>query len=295
VTLKKWLGQRGKAFSQKAREFGLPHPKGVLIVGIPGTGKSLTAKCIGAAWDMPVLRMDVGALFGQYVGQSEANFRKAIKTAEAISPCVLWIDEIEKGFGSASGSHDSGTSARVFGSFLSWMSEKTSQVFVVATANDVSALPPEMLRKGRFDELFFVDLPNAADRGEVFKIHLSRLGRDPDKYSVNELVEATDSFTGAEIEQVVIDGLYLAFDEERDLEDSDMLSAASRTVPLAVTMEKRISDLRKWSNGRALRANDEMLPQTKPKAKSRRTARVVSEKKKSKSGWDDLKKADKAS
>jgi MoxR-like ATPase len=294
ITLKSWLGQRGKAFSAKAREFGLPHPKGVLIVGIPGTGKSLTAKCIGAAWNMPVLRMDVGALFGQYVGQSEANFRKAIKTAEAISPCVLWIDEIEKGFGSASGSHDSGTSARVFGSFLSWMSEKTSQVFVVATANDVSALPPEMLRKGRFDELFFVDLPNAVDREEVFKIHLSRLGRDADKYSLPELVEITDAFTGAEIEQVVVDGLYSAFDQERDLENEDMLAAASRTVPLAVTMEKRINDLRKWAHGRAIRANDEKATKSNKKpVKSRRTARVVSEKKDTKpSGWDDLKKAE---
>tara|TARA_B100000131_G_scaffold221323_1_gene212820 strand:- start:12503 stop:14101 length:1599 start_codon:yes stop_codon:yes gene_type:complete len=292
VTLKSWLGQRGKAFSEDARKFGLPHPKGVLIVGIPGTGKSLTAKCIGAAWNMPVLRMDVGALFGQYVGQSEANFRKAIKTAEAISPCVLWIDEIEKGFGSAQGSHDSGTSARVFGSFLSWMSEKTSQVFVVATANDVSALPPEMLRKGRFDELFFVDLPNASDREEVFKIHLNRMGREPQNFDLKSLVSATESFTGAEIEQVVVDGLYAAFDNGRELTIEDMESAAARTVPLSVTMEKRIESLRKWASGRALRANEEMDSSKKksPSKSKRRTARVVSDKKAG--GWGDLKKAE---
>jgi hypothetical protein len=290
-TLKTWLDQRGRAFSEEAREFGLPHPKGVLIVGIPGTGKSLTAKCIGSAWQMPVLRMDVGALFGQYVGQSEANFRKAIKTAEAISPCVLWIDEIEKGFGSASGSHDSGTSARVFGSFLSWMSEKTSQVFVVATANDVSALPPEMLRKGRFDELFFVDLPSQVDREEVFKIHISRLGRDSDKFDVKRLAEETNSFTGAEIEQVVVDGMYKAFAENRDLECDDMVTAASNTVPLSTTMGTKIEALRKWANGRALLANtvqETQAKQKKPK-RSRRTAKVTSVKG---SGWDELRKAE---
>jgi len=285
--LKVWLDQRGRAFTQEAREFGLPHPKGVLIVGIPGTGKSLTAKCIGSAWKMPVLRMDVGALFGQYVGQSEANFRKAIKTAEAISPCVLWIDEIEKGFGSASGSHDSGTSARVFGSFLSWMSEKTSQVFVVATANDVSALPPEMLRKGRFDELFFVDLPSAVDREEVFRIHISRLGRDPDRYDVKKLASSSDSFTGAEIEQIVVDGMYRAFAEERDLENDDMLFAAENTVPLSTTMGTKIESLRKWANGRALMANTSDSPKVK-KQKPRRSSRVTGSKKAD--GWDSLKK-----
>ena len=153
--LKKWLKQRGGSFSKEAREYGLPNPRGVLIVGIPGTGKSLVSKCIGHDWNMPVLRMDVGSLFGSLVGQSEANMRKALKTAEALAPCVLWIDELEKSLGGSSGSSDGGTTARVFGSFLSWMQEKTTPVFVVATANDVSALPPEMLRKGRFDEWYF--------------------------------------------------------------------------------------------------------------------------------------------
>lgn len=285
-TLKSWVNQRGRAFSSKAREYGLPHPKGALIVGIPGTGKSLIAKCIGASWKMPVLRMDVGALFGQFVGQSEANMRKALKTAEALAPCVLWIDELEKGFGSASGggSHDSGTSARVFGSFLSWMQEKQSPVFVVATANDVSQLPPEMLRKGRFDELFFVDLPNAVDREEVFKIHINRLNRDPDKFDIDSLVKLTDGFTGAEIEQVIVDGLFKAFDSDREPEVEDFAFSAERTVPISKTMEDKIAKLRSWADGRALMANDPGKRSTTVKA-VKREGRAVSKS----SDWSNLK------
>lgn len=288
-TLKSWVDQRGRAFTAKAREYGLPHPKGALIVGIPGTGKSLIAKCIGASWKMPVLRMDVGALFGQFVGQSEANMRKALKTAEALAPCVLWIDELEKGFGSASGggSHDSGTSARVFGSFLSWMQEKDSPVFVVATANDVSQLPPEMLRKGRFDELFFVDLPNETDREEVFKIHIDRLNRDPSKFDVGALVKATDGFTGAEIEQVIVDGLFGAFDEDREPVLEDFAGAADRTIPISKTMEDKIANLRNWAQGRALMANDPGKRSAVVKA-SKREGRAVSKSNKS-SDWSNLK------
>ena len=261
--LKEWLNSRERGFTSEAREYGLPNPKGVLIVGIPGTGKSLISKCIGYEWDMPVLKMDVGSLFGSLVGQSEANIRKAIKTAEALAPCVLWIDELEKGFGNATGGGDSGTSARVFGSFLSWMQDKTSPVFVVATANDVSALPPEMLRKGRFDELFFVDLPSEEDRSEIFDIHLKRfnkpslkdLGKQSDQYTFAEAISLTEDFSGAEIEQVIVDGMFKSFGESRDLRLTDLLEAISRTVPLSSTMEARITKLRKWADGRAVKAN----------------------------------------
>jgi len=249
--LKEWLDNRGNAFSSSARDFGLPYPKGVLIIGIPGTGKSLISKAIGSAWSMPVLRLDVGSLFGSFIGQSEANMRKALKTAEALAPCVLWIDELEKSLGGSSGGTDSGTTARVFGSFLNWMQEKSDPVFVVATANDVSQLPPEMLRKGRFDELFFVDLPSREDRNEIFKIHLSLRGRDPSDYEVEELGLASDQFSGAEIESVVVDGLYRAFSVNRELHKNDMLRSIMDTVPLAKTMGSKIESLRKWAKTRA--------------------------------------------
>tara|TARA_Y100000114_G_scaffold157313_1_gene189594 strand:+ start:12609 stop:14195 length:1587 start_codon:yes stop_codon:yes gene_type:complete len=266
VNLKGWLDQRGRAFSDEAKAFGLPNPKGVLIIGIPGTGKSLVSKTIGYEWDMPLLKLDVGALFGSLVGQSEANVRKAIQTAEALAPCVLWIDELEKGFGNVSGGGDSGTTARVFGSFLSWMQDKTAPVFVVATANDVSALPPEMLRKGRFDELFFVDLPSKADREEIFNIHLSRFNKpilsemDADGDNM-QILATTEGFSGAEIEQIVVDGMFAAFAEGRDhVMIEDFEKAVENTVPLSMTMEDRIEKLRKWANGRATKANDSNEP-----------------------------------
>lgn len=262
--LKKWLSRRGKAFSDEARDFGLPNPKGVLIIGIPGTGKSLVSKTIGYEWGMPLLKLDVGALFGSLVGQSEANVRKAIKTAEALAPCVLWIDEIEKGFGNVSGGGDSGTTARVFGSFLSWMQDKTAPVFVVATANDVSSLPPEMLRKGRFDEMFFVDLPSETDRKEIFDIHLDRFGQrsleslvqDDQGLSLDSFLNDSKGFSGAEIEQVVVDAMFTAFDSEQKAIDLlSMVKACEASVPLSNTMETRIEALRKWADGRAVRAN----------------------------------------
>jgi len=263
--LKEWLSHRGAAFSDEARDYGLPHPKGVLIVGIPGTGKSLISKCIGRAWNMPVLRMDVGSLFGSLVGQSEANMRKALKTAEALSPCVLWIDELEKSLGGR-GDLDGGTSARVFGSFLSWMQEKTSPVFVVATANDVAALPPEMLRKGRFDELFFVDLPTEEDREAILNIHLTKAKRDAKGYDVARLAEESDGFSGAELEQVIIDSLFLAFPENREPTTEDLSTAIERTVPLSKTMSDRLKALRKWADGRAVFAGDPP-PEEAPKKK----------------------------
>jgi SpoVK/Ycf46/Vps4 family AAA+-type ATPase len=254
--LKQWLTRRAGAFSRHARTYGLPAPKGLLIVGIPGTGKSLTAKATAGAFGLPLLRLDMGRVFGGIVGQSEANLRSVIQTAEAIAPCVLWIDEIEKGFsgGQSGGSTDGGTSSRIFGSFLSWMQEKTQPVFVVATANDISKLPPEFLRKGRFDELFFVDLPDPAERTRIWEIVITRHQRHPRDFDPAALAAATEGFTGAEIEAAFIDALYEAYAETREPTARDLQQAITRTVPLARLMEDRISALRHWARGRAREA-----------------------------------------
>jgi AAA+ superfamily predicted ATPase len=251
--LKTWLTRRAGAFSSSAKVYGLPAPKGLLIVGIPGTGKSLTAKATASAFGLPLLRLDMGRVFGGIVGQSEANLRAVIQTAEAIAPCVLWIDEIEKGFSgsSSSGSTDGGTSSRVFGSFLSWMQEKEKAVFVVATANDVSKLPPEFLRKGRFDELFFVDLPDVQEREQIWNIVIARHGRKPDDFNTSELAKPSDQFTGAEIEAVFIDALHEAFAENREPSVKDIIEATTNTIPLAQLMDGQIAALRKWAKGRA--------------------------------------------
>jgi hypothetical protein len=256
--LKDWLTGRAGAFSAAAKFYGLPAPKGLLIVGIPGTGKSLTAKATAGAFGLPLLRLDMGRVFGGIVGQSEANLRSVIQTAEAIAPCVLWIDEIEKGFSGSksSGSSDGGTSSRVFGSFLSWMQEKDKPVFVVATANDVSQLPPEFLRKGRFDELFFVDLPDAGERAAIWAIVIARLGRKPTDYDTVALARACEQFTGAEIEAVFIDALHEAFGAGREPESRDILAAMTRTVPLAQLMDGQIAALRHWAKGRAREAGN---------------------------------------
>ena len=252
-TLKLWLRSRASAFGDAARAYGLPLPKGLLIVGIPGTGKSLTAKATASAFGLPLLRLDMGKVFGGLVGQSEANLRSVIQTAEAIAPCVLWIDEIEKGFSGSQGSGqtDGGTSSRVFGSFLSWMQEKDKPVFVVATANDVSQLPPEFLRKGRFDEMFFVDLPDARERAAIWDIVIARHGRKPTDFDPVVLARACEQFTGAEIEAVFVDALYRAFGNNREPVAADIGDAIARTVPLAQTMDGRISALRHWATGRA--------------------------------------------
>ena len=251
--LKEWLQRRGGAFSASAKAYGLPAPKGLLIVGIPGTGKSLTAKATAGAFGLPLLRLDMGRVFGGIVGQSEANLRSVIQTAEAIAPCVLWIDEIEKGFSGSksSGSTDGGTSSRVFGSFLSWMQEKDQPVFVVATANDVSKLPPEFLRKGRFDEMFFVDLPDAQERAQIWDIVIKRHGRRPADYDTVVLSRACEQFTGAEIEAVFIDALHEAYAEGREPGPKDVLDAMAQTVPLAQLMDGQIGALRHWAKGRA--------------------------------------------
>lgn len=260
--LKDWLVRRGGAFSESAKAYGLPAPKGLLIVGIPGTGKSLTAKATAGAFGLPLLRLDMGRVFGGIVGQSEANLRSVIQTAEAIAPCVLWIDEIEKGFSGSksSGSTDGGTSSRVFGSFLSWMQEKTKAVFVVATANDVSKLPPEFLRKGRFDEMFFVDLPDALERAQIWDIVIKRHGRRPTDYDTVVLARACEQFTGAEIEAVFIDAMHEAYAEGKEPGPKDILEAMTNTVPLANLMDGQINALRHWAKGRAREAASRTTP-----------------------------------
>jgi AAA+ superfamily predicted ATPase len=260
--LKDWLVRRGGAFSASAKAYGLPAPKGLLIVGIPGTGKSLTAKATAGAFGLPLLRLDMGRVFGGIVGQSEANLRAVIQTAEAIAPCVLWIDEIEKGFSGSksSGSTDGGTSSRVFGSFLSWMQEKEKPVFVVATANDVSKLPPEFLRKGRFDEMFFVDLPDALERAQIWDIVIKRHGRRPTDYDTVVLARACEQFTGAEIEAVFIDALHEAYAEGKEPGPKEILEAMTRTVPLAQLMDGQIAALRHWAKGRAREAASRSTP-----------------------------------
>lgn len=251
--LKDWLVRRSGAFSASAKAYGLPAPKGLLIVGIPGTGKSLTAKATASAFGLPLLRLDMGRVFGGIVGQSEANLRAIIQTAEAISPCVLWIDEIEKGFSgsSSSGSTDGGTSSRVFGSFLSWMQEKNKPVFVVATANDVSKLPPEFLRKGRFDEMFFVDLPDAQERAQIWDIVIARHGRKPTDFDTVVLAQMCELYTGAEIEAVFVDALHEAYADGREPKPSDILEATEHMIPLAQLMDGQIAALRHWAKGRA--------------------------------------------
>ncbi len=251
--LKDWLVKRRNAFSSRARDFGLPLPKGILLIGVPGTGKSLTAKAVGALWKMPLLRLDVGKIFAGLVGSSEENIRSVIKTAEAIAPAVLWIDELEKGFSgtASSGQTDGGTTSRVFGSFITWLQEKTSPVFVIATANNVQQLPPELLRKGRFDEIFFCDLPDREDRRTILDIHIRKKHRDPGQFDLDKLVDATQEYSGAEIEQAVVAALYDAFDTGNDLATEGLLHTFKEIVPLAVTMREVIDQMREWARTRA--------------------------------------------
>jgi SpoVK/Ycf46/Vps4 family AAA+-type ATPase len=253
VSLKDWLVKRRHAFSSRAREFGLPLPKGILMIGVPGTGKSLTAKAAGALWEMPLLRLDVGKIFAGLVGSSEENIRTVIRTAEAIAPAILWIDEIEKGFSGTGSSNmsDGGTTSRVFGSFITWLQEKESPVFVMATANDVSALPPELLRKGRFDEIFFCDLPTVDERRQIIDIHLRKKKRDPGRFDLDRLANMTSDYSGAEIEQAVIAALYDAFDSGNDLDTDGLAQSISEIVPLAITMRERIEAMRDWARTRA--------------------------------------------
>jgi len=260
--LKGWLLKRNNSWSEKAKKYSLPAPKGVLITGVPGCGKSLTAKAMSAIWQLPLMRLDLGKIFSGLVGSSEENMRRAIATAEAVAPSILWIDEIEKGLSGVSSGNDSGVSSRIFGQILTWMQEKEAQVFVIATANNISALPPELMRKGRFDEIFFVDIPTYNERFEIFKLHLKKRLKNEevsknltvDDELCHSLAKISENLIGAEIEQVVVSALYEAFFENRALEFSDLEKAIANTVPLAVTQKEQIMALRAWANIRAVSA-----------------------------------------
>jgi AAA+ superfamily predicted ATPase len=256
--LKAWLAKRKLAFSapERARSFGLLPPKGVLLVGVQGCGKSMCAKAIAREWSLPLIRLDPSSLYNKYFGESEKNLRRAIHTAEAMSPIVLWIDEMEKAFAHGSvGGDDSGTSVRIFGTFLSWMQDKKEGVFVVATCNDIERLPPELLRKGRFDEIFFVDLPSPEARREILSVHLRRRGRDPGAFDLSELAGRMEGFSGAEIEQSVLSALYSAFARGADLDGAGIAEEIARTVPLSATAREKIDALRAWARGRAVLAD----------------------------------------
>lgn len=262
--LKKWLLKRNNSWSERAKKYCIPAPKGVLVTGVPGCGKSLTAKAMSTIWQLPLLRLDLGKIFSGIVGSSEENMRKAIATVEAVAPAILWVDEIEKGLNGVSSSNDSGVSSRIFGTFLTWMQEKIAPVFVIATANNIDRLPPELLRKGRFDEIFFVDLPTLKERKEIFKVHLSKRLKDDevcaeikpnDAKVITTLAKMTEGFIGSEIEQVVISALCDAFFENRALKFEDFEKAIANTVPLSQTQKEQILAIREWANIRAVCAS----------------------------------------
>lgn len=255
--LKDWLKKRERGFNKDAKNFGLTAPRGILLLGIPGTGKSLTAKAIGNLWNFPLLRLDMGKIFGGIVGESEKNMRESLNIAEAIAPCILWIDEIEKGMSgiSSSGASDGGTTSRVLGTFLTWMQEKDKPVFVVATANDISQLPPELLRKGRVDEIFFVDLPNEEERKDIIKIHLKKKKRKSEKFNIAHLAQSSKGYSGAELEEVIKEALFQAYDEEKEITDHHILEAISKTFPLSKTMYETIQKMRIWAKSRAVTAS----------------------------------------
>lgn len=252
--LKNWMEQRTTSFNEDAKKYGLPEPKGILLLGVQGCGKSLIAKSIASLWRIPLLRLDVGKIFAGIVGSSEENMRKAIATAESVSPCILWLDELEKGFAGTQSSpfSDGGTTSRVFGTFITWLQDKKAACFVVATSNDVSQLPPELMRKGRFDEIFFVDLPALPERQEIFNIHLRKRGRNVASFNTERLARLAAGYSGAEIEQVVVAALFSAYsDGKREVTDEDMVQSMRDSVPLSVTMQEGIQKLRDWAATRA--------------------------------------------
>lgn len=255
--LKRWLDVRSQGFTDSATSFGLPAPKGMLLLGAPGTGKSLTAKAVANAWKLPLLRLDFGKIFSGIVGSSEENMRKALKIAEGVSPAVLWIDEVEKGLagGGGDGASDGGAASRVLGTFLTWMQETTAKVFVVATANKIESLPPELLRPGRFDAIFFVDLPDEHARAEICGIQLERRGRDRKQFDLNAIAKATNGFSGAELEYAVVEGLFDAFHQSREVKTEDLIASAKKIVPLSVTYAEELGKLRSWAKTRARSAH----------------------------------------
>jgi hypothetical protein len=272
--LKDWLNERKMAFTPKAREYGLPSPKGALLIGVSGCGKSLTAKATATAFDRPLLRLDLGSLKNKYVGGSEANLRKALNIIASVGRCVVWLDEVEKALaGATQGAADGGVSADVLGTLLSWMQERQGEAFVVATANDISGLPPEFLRKGRFDEVWFIDLPNATERVEVLKAALRTHKRSGVKIDHAKVAAACEQFTGSEIAAIVPDALFLAFaDKAREIKTEDLIKAAGRVVPLVKTMPEKIKELRKWAGERARPATS---PEKITRVQHERTGRQV--------------------
>jgi SpoVK/Ycf46/Vps4 family AAA+-type ATPase len=260
--LKKWLAIRGRGFEAGAKEFGLEPPRGVLLTGVPGCGKSLVAKTLARTWGMPLVLLDPGSIYGSYVGESEARLRSALDTVEAMAPVVVWLDEIEKGFAAGAGSGDSGVSQRVLGTFLRWMQERPPGVFLVATSNDVEKLPPELLRRGRFDEIFFVDLPRSDERRSVFELHLRKRRRDPAAFDLAALVTASDGFSGAEIEGAIVGAMYRAYAVGTELATQDILTELSQTAPLSRTRAEDIVSMRLWAQGRATPATSAEVPES---------------------------------
>jgi ATP-dependent 26S proteasome regulatory subunit len=256
--LKKWLAQRKSSWDDQAREFGLESAKGIIIMGVQGCGKSLCARSVAGEWKLPLVKFDTAAIYDKYIGETEKRIQKVFKVAEGLAPCVLWIDELEKvfaGSGPDSASADAGVSSRLLASFLSWMQDRKAPVFVAATCNNVNALPPELIRKGRLDELFFVDLPNQAERKQIFAIQLMRRKRKPADYDLDRIAAAAKGFSGAEIESAVQGALYAAFSQKHELSDDDMLTALATTVPLSVTRAEEIGELRDWAKDRAVWAS----------------------------------------
>ncbi|MFH2010409.1 MAG: AAA family ATPase, partial [bacterium] len=253
AALKEWLRQREQLFSPEAEAFGLDKPKGVLLTGISGCGKSFAAKAVAHHWRLPLLRLDMNRIYAGLAGSPEQTLEAAIRTAEAIAPCVLWIDEIETAIVGTHGD-GGGQATRIFSSFLTWMQEKEQMVFVAATANEIDKLPPEMLRKGRFDEIFFVDLPTRAERAEILTVHLRKRNQDPEALDLLGVSKATEGFTGAELEQLVVSAMYFAFEWDRPVMDTDLYTSLGRTVPLSRTMIERIKTIKRWADSRAVKA-----------------------------------------
>ncbi len=256
--MKRWLAQRRGSWDDGARQFGLDPPKGVIILGVQGCGKSLCARAVAGEWKLPLVKFDTAAVYDKFIGETEKRIQKVFRVAEGLAPCVLWIDELEKvfaGSGPDSASADAGVSSRLLASFLSWMQERKPAVFVAATCNNVTVLPPELIRKGRFDELFFVDLPSAAERKQVFSIQLTKRKRNPGDYDLDRVAEAAKGFSGAEIESAVQTALYAAFARKQELSTEDLLTALSSTVPLSITRSEEIATLHDWAKHRAVWAS----------------------------------------
>jgi SpoVK/Ycf46/Vps4 family AAA+-type ATPase len=256
--LKSWLAQRNGSWEPDAREFGLEPPRGLVILGVQGCGKSLCARAIAGDWRLPLVKLDTAAIYDKYIGETEKRIQKVFRVAEGLAPCILWIDEIEKvfaGSGPDSASADAGVSSRLLAAFLGWMQERKEPVFVTATCNDVSVLPPELIRKGRFDELFFVDLPNASERKQILQIQLTKRKRDPERFDLDRVCAAASGFSGAEIEAAIQTALYAAFSRKQELTTADLLNSVKSTVPLSITRAEEIQTLRSWARERAVPAS----------------------------------------